>query len=187
MKAHPKNIILGIDPGTRITGYGVLEMQAKKMRLVQFGVLHLHKYDDHYQRLGKIFERLTHIIGEFGITQMALEAPFYGKNIQSTLKLGRAQGVAMAAALSQGIPVYEYAPKRIKQAVTGQGSASKEQVARMLQQILDFEQIPDLLDATDAVSVAVCHGFQGGIPGGMASASGSSWQAFVSQNPNRIK
>lgn len=189
--AADKEIILGIDPGTRVMGYGVLQVEKGKMRLVQFGVLRLEKYKDHYDRLGKIFERLSQIIREFGVTHMALEAPFFGKNVQSMLKLGRAQGVAMAAALAQAVPVTEYAPKRVKQAVTGQGTASKEQVARMLQQILGFEEMPELLDATDAVSVAVCHHFQAKMPAPAPvqkkQRSGSSWESFVTQNPKRIK
>ncbi|MEM6299057.1 MAG: crossover junction endodeoxyribonuclease RuvC [Bacteroidota bacterium] len=180
-----EEIILGIDPGTQVMGYGIIKVSGQNMSLVQFGVLHLRKYPDHYARLGKIFERVSQIVREFKVTQVALESPFYGKNIQAMLKLGRAQGVAMAAALACNIPVSEYAPKRVKQAVTGQGSASKEQVAKMLQNILNFKEMPDLLDATDAVSVAVCHYYQSKSPLGNVSGGGG-WKAFLSQNPDRV-
>ncbi|WP_027001269.1 crossover junction endodeoxyribonuclease RuvC [Hugenholtzia roseola] len=189
-----EKVILGIDPGTQILGYGVIGISAKKeLLLLQLGVLHLKQYENHYTRLQKIFERLTLLIDEFRPQEMALEAPFFGKNVQSMLKLGRAQGVAMAAALSQQLPVFEYAPLKVKQAVTGSGAASKEQVARMLQTLFHFKEIPELLDATDAVAVAVCHYFEsreGGLPQvkptkGKKGGSKGSWAQFLSENPDR--
>jgi len=176
-------IILGLDPGTSIMGYGVLEVRGSQMRLLQFGVLHLAKYQKHELRLKKIFEKVSGLIDEFKPQEVALEAPFYGKNIQSMLKLGRAQGVAMAAALSMDKNITEYAPKKIKQAVTGNGNASKEQVAKMLQTILHFSESPRLLDATDALAVAVCHHYNAG----KTSKKSKGWAAFINENPGRIK
>ncbi len=145
--------------------------------------IHLSKYKSHELKLKKIFERVSHVIEEFGPDEVALEAPFFGKNVQSMLKLGRAQGVAMAAALTKDVPITEYAPKKVKQSVTGNGNASKEQVAAMLQSILKLKEIPKLLDATDALAVALCHHYQGGKP----QASAKSWKAFLSDNPDRLK
>jgi crossover junction endodeoxyribonuclease RuvC len=164
-------------------GYGVVEVQQSKLRLLQFGVLHLSKYHKHETRLKKIFEKVSGLIHEFNPSDVALEAPFYGKNIQSMLKLGRAQGVAMAAALSKETSIAEYAPKKVKQAVTGNGNASKEQVARMLQTILKFSESPKLLDATDALAVAVCHHFNAGSP----TRKAKGWGAFIKDNPNRVR
>lgn len=178
-----EKIILGIDPGTSEMGYGVIKVIGQKMQLLQLGVIHLKKYSTHELKLKKIFERVTAIIEEFHPDEVALEAPFYGKNIQSMLKLGRAQGVAMSAALAREIPITEYAPKKVKQSVTGNGNASKEQVAAMLQTLLKMKEIPALLDATDAVGVAVCHHFQGGVQ----QSGNKSWKAFVTDNPGRVK
>ena len=175
-------IIVGIDPGTVVLGYGVLGIKDDKMYLIQFGVIKLAQWKDHYVRLQKIYDRVSTIIEEFKPQQMALEAPFFGKNVQSMLKLGRAQGVCMAAALSRGVSVEEYAPRKIKQAVTGKGTASKEQVASMLQTLLSFDEIPDLLDATDAVGVAVCHYFQQNA----LLPKSTSWSAFLEENPDRV-
>jgi crossover junction endodeoxyribonuclease RuvC len=194
-EASIEKIILGIDPGTQILGYGVVGVSVRKeLLLLQLGVLQLKQYENHYTRLQKIFERLTFLIDEFRPQEMALESPFFGKNVQSMLKLGRAQGVAMAAALSQQLPVFEYAPLKVKQAVTGSGAASKEQVARMLQTLFHFKEIPELLDATDAVAVAVCHYFEsreGGLPqikptkAKKGSRKGGGWAQFLSDNPDR--
>jgi len=178
-----ERIILGLDPGTNVMGYGVIKVVGQKLTLLQFGVIHLKKYAGYELKLKKIFERVLSIIDEYHPDEVALEAPFFGKNVQSMLKLGRAQGVAMAAALYRDIPITEYAPKKVKQAVTGNGNASKEQVAAMLKQLLKFDEIPELLDSTDALGVAVCHFFQGG-----ATIKGpKSWKAFISSNPDRVK
>ncbi|MEQ9424009.1 MAG: crossover junction endodeoxyribonuclease RuvC [Cyclobacteriaceae bacterium] len=183
-KQLPKEkIILGIDPGTSIMGYGLVLVKGQTLKLVQYGVIHLSKYNNHETKLKKIFERMLGVIDEFHPDEVALEAPFYGKNIQSMLKLGRAQGVAMSAALYREIPITEYAPKKVKQSVTGNGNASKEQVAAMLQTLLKFNQTNKLLDATDALAVAVCHHFQNG----RSSSGTKSWKSFVSENPKRIK
>ena len=179
----PSKIILGIDPGTVVMGYGLIEIQGNKIKLIQYGVIHLKKYDNHALKLKKIFERISQIIEEYHPDEVALEAPFFGKNVQSMLKLGRAQGVAMAAALARDIPITEYAPKKVKAAVTGRGTASKEQVASMLMNLLSIKELPKLLDATDALAVAVCHHFQGGI----AVSKAKSWNAFLKDNPNRLK
>lgn len=182
-KIPTEKIVLGIDPGTNVMGYGLILIKNNTFTLLQYGVIHLSKYTNHELKLKKIFERTISLIDDFSPDEVALEAPFYGKNIQSMLKLGRAQGVAMAAALSREIPITEYAPKKVKQSVTGNGNASKEQVAQMLKTLLKFEETPKLLDATDALAVAVCHHFQGGIK----STKGKSWKAFISDNPARIK
>lgn len=178
-----EKIILGIDPGTSVMGYGIIKVKKQQLELLQFGVIHLKKYVGHELKLKKIFERIISLIDDYHPDEVALEAPFFGKNIQSMLKLGRAQGVAMAAALSRDIPITEYAPKKVKQSVTGNGNASKEQVAAMLQTLLKFKDLPKLLDATDALSVAICHHYQGG-----ATKSGAkSWKAFLTENPGKVK
>lgn len=182
-KVVTEKILLGMDPGTTIMGYGVILIKGSRYNLLQYGVIHLSKYSTHELKLKKIFERVRHIIDEFTPDEVAIEAPFYGKNVQSMLKLGRAQGVAMAAVLSRNIPITEYAPKKVKQSVTGNGNASKEQVAAMVKQLLEIDLKPEYLDATDALAVALCHHFSGG-----AQKSGSkSWKAFLNANPNRIK
>jgi crossover junction endodeoxyribonuclease RuvC len=184
VEAPPERIILGVDPGTRIMGYGLIAVQKKQMKLIQYGVIHLSKYSNHEIKLKKIFERITSIIDEYLPDEMALEAPFYGKNVQSMLKLGRAQGVAMAAALAREIPIVEYEPKKVKMSVTGNGNSSKEQVAHMLRILLKFEHDPEqLLDATDALAVAVCHLNQANAP----KHSGKSWASFITENPGRVK
>lgn len=176
-------IILGIDPGTTVMGYGIIQIVSNKMLLIQYGVIHLSKYANHEIKLRKIFERVTSLIEEYNPDEVALEAPFFGKNVQSMLKLGRAQGVAMAAALRLDLPITEYAPKKIKMSVTGNGNASKEQVAEMLKTLLGIKEVPQLLDATDALGVAVCHHFQGG----KTASSSKSWKSFVNDNPGRVK
>ena len=154
-KLEKEKIILGLDPGTNVMGYGLIIIQRSKVQLLQFGVIHLSKYVGHELRLKKIFDRVLSLIDEFNPDEVALEAPFFGKNVQSMLKLGRAQGVSMAAALSRQIPIVEYAPRKVKQSVTGNGNASKEQVAKMLMTLLAIKEAPKLLDATDALAVAV--------------------------------
>lgn len=176
-------IILGIDPGTNIMGYGIIKAKGNQYSTIQYGVLHLKKYTDHAVKLEKIFSRVSQLIEEYAPDEVALEAPFFGKNVQSMLKLGRAQGVAMAAALRFQIPVTEYAPKKVKQSVTGKGTASKEMVADMLMRLLKLKELPKLLDATDALAVALTHHFQGG--NNLSKAK--SWKAFLSNNPDRIK
>lgn len=182
-KVEKEKIILGLDPGTSVMGYGLILIRKTKIDLLQFGVIHLSKYEGHELRLKKIFERVVSLIDEFHPDEVALEAPFFGKNVQSMLKLGRAQGVAMAAALSREIPIIEYAPKKVKQSVTGNGSASKEQVARMLMTLLAIKELPKLLDATDALAVALCHHFQKG----PATAKTKTWSSFLKENPARVK
>jgi len=179
-----EKIILGVDPGTVVMGYGIIEVKGEKMKLLTAGIIKLEKYDDHALRLKKIFERLSSIITEFKPDEMAIEAPFFGKNVQSMLKLGRAQGVAMAAGLNMEIPITEYSPKKIKQSITGNGNAAKEQVAAMLQTILGFKEMPKYLDATDALGAAVCHHFQSkGVKSG--KSTGNNWKAFLAANPDR--
>jgi crossover junction endodeoxyribonuclease RuvC len=184
-KVGKEKIILGIDPGTNVMGYGVILTEGKKYNLLQYGVIHLKKYETHELKLKKIFERITGLIEEFLPDAVALEAPFYGENVQSMLKLGRAQGVAMAAALARDIPITEYSPKKVKQSVTGNGNASKEQVAEMLKTLLKIQEIPKLLDATDALAVAVCHHFHEGRLQTRGRSEG--WKAFLEENPGRIK
>ncbi|MFC4873059.1 crossover junction endodeoxyribonuclease RuvC [Negadavirga shengliensis] len=180
-----EKIILGIDPGTNIMGYGLILVKGNMFQILQYGVIHLKKYSDHALKLKKIYERVSHIIEEFGPDAVALEAPFYGQNVQSMLKLGRAQGVAMAAALAREIPITEYSPKKVKQSVTGNGNASKEQVAEMLKTLLTLKEIPKLLDATDALAVAVCHHFHEGRL--QSSGRKEGWKSFLAENPDRIK
>jgi crossover junction endodeoxyribonuclease RuvC len=179
-----ERIILGIDPGTTIMGYGIVAKRGNKLHLVSYGVIHLAKYEDHPLKLKIIFEKVTGLIEQYHPDELAVEAPFYGKNVQSMLKLGRAQGVAIAAALSRQVPYTEYAPRRIKQAVTGNGNASKEQVAQMIQTLLSMPSLPEQLDATDGLAAAVCHSFQGGVGGGDAGST-QSWKAFLKANPER--
>lgn len=183
-------IILGIDPGTQVMGYGVIEAQGQNVRIRVFGTLHLSKYADHALKLRKIYERVSELIETHAPDSLAIEAPFYGKNVQSMLKLGRAQGVALAAALAREIPVAEYMPKTVKQSVTGNGNASKEQVAAMLKQILEFDREVELHDETDALAVAVCHHFASkSLVTGLSSKKNSKkgWEGFVSENPDRLK
>lgn len=184
-----ERIILGVDPGTRYMGYGLIMIKGKEVKLMQYGVINLTKFPNHEIKLKKIFERVTQLIDDYLPDEMALEAPFFGKNIQSMLKLGRAQGVAMAAALAREIPIVEYAPKKVKQSVTGNGNASKEQVAAMLKILLKFDEDPKLYDATDALGVAMCHYYQVGSPhsNGAADKKVSGWGAFIADNPNRVK
>jgi crossover junction endodeoxyribonuclease RuvC len=183
---NKETIILGIDPGTNVMGYGLIKCIGQNMTLIQFGVIHLAKYKNHEIKLQKIFQRVSSLIEEYTPDEVALESPFFGKDVQAMLKLGRAQGVAMAAALNKEIPINEYAPRKVKQSVTGNGNASKEQVAAMIKNLLKFEETPKLLDATDALAVAVCHNFSFRV-GGMQKTSGSSWKSFISDNPKRVK
>jgi crossover junction endodeoxyribonuclease RuvC len=180
-----EKIILGIDPGTTIMGFGLITCEGQKMKLLQLDELLLKKYDDHYLKLQKIFERTIQLIDTYHPDEIAIEAPFFGKNVQSMLKLGRAQGVAMAAGLSREVPITEYSPKKIKMAITGNGNASKEQVAKMLQSLLSLKTLPKNLDATDGLAAAVCHFYNMGKLSVGKSYTG--WSAFVKQNPNKIQ
>ncbi|WP_461302488.1 crossover junction endodeoxyribonuclease RuvC [Aureisphaera sp.] len=180
-----ERIILGIDPGTTIMGFGLIKVIGKSMEFLQLHELQLSKYDDHYVRLKHIFERTIHLIDTYHPDEIAIEAPFFGKNVQSMLKLGRAQGVAMAAGLSREVPITEYSPKKIKMAITGNGNASKEQVAKMLQSTLGLKELPKNLDSTDGLAAAVCHFYNAGRIDVGKSYSG--WAAFVKQNEDRVK
>jgi len=182
-KIVKERIILGLDPGTTVMGYGIISVTGSKLSLIQYGVIHLSKYEGHELKLKKIFERVLHLVDEYHPDEVALEAPFYGKNVQSMLKLGRAQGVAMSAALYREIPIIEYAPRKVKQSVTGNGNASKEQVAKMIMTLLSIKELPKLLDATDALGVALCHYFQKGA----TKSKASTWSAFLKENPKRVK
>ncbi|WP_422858822.1 crossover junction endodeoxyribonuclease RuvC [Flagellimonas sp. S174] len=179
-----EKIILGIDPGTTVMGFGIIKVINKQMHFVQMNELMLRKYDDPYIKLKLIFERTIELIDTFHPDEIAIEAPFYGKNVQSMLKLGRAQGVAMAAGLSRQIPITEYMPKKIKMAITGNGNASKEQVAKMLQGLLKLKTLPKNLDSTDGLAAAVCHFYnEGRVEVGKHY---TGWAAFVKQNENKI-
>jgi len=179
-----EKIILGIDPGTTIMGFGIIKVINKQMHFVQMNELMLKKYDDPYTKLKLIFERTIELIDTFHPDEIAIEAPFYGKNVQSMLKLGRAQGVAMAAGLSRQIPITEYMPKKIKMAITGNGNASKEQVAKMLQSVLKLKTLPKNLDSTDGLAAAVCHFYNEGKV--ELGKSYTGWEAFIKQNPGKI-
>lgn len=181
-----ERVIMGIDPGTAIMGYGIVLEKGSKIELISMGIVRMDHLDDHFLKLQRIFEKTIALIDEYKPDVLAIEAPFYGKNIQVMLKLGRAQGIAMAAALSRNISVTEYAPRKIKQSITGKGTASKEQVAAMLQRLLNFKETPEFLDATDGLAVAVCHSFQR-INTGTSSKSYSGWDAFAKDNKKRIK
>jgi crossover junction endodeoxyribonuclease RuvC len=183
LSADCDRVILGIDPGTNIMGYGILAVAGESLTLQAAGVIRLDKLKNHPLKLKMIFEKTVTLIESFHPDEFSVEAPFFGKNVQSMLKLGRAQGVAMAAALHSGIPIFEYSPKKIKLAVTGNGNASKEQVAAMLQRLIGFEQRPRYLDATDGLAAAVCHYFQDrAIP----SAKTGDWKGFIGKNPGRV-
>ena len=178
-------IILGIDPGTIIMGYGLIRVKGNKAELINMGVLHLSKLNSHELKLKKIFERTLQLVEEYKPDEFAVEAPFFGKNVQSMLKLGRAQGVAMAAALYRDVPIFEYTPKKIKMSITGSGNASKEQVASMLQSLLKIEKLPKHLDATDGLAAAMCHHFQRNTASSSKNYSG--WKSFITDNPKKVK
>jgi len=186
VKGTPKErIILGIDPGTTITGYGVIKVTENTPKLIAIGAIDISKFDDHYVKLKHIFERVTGIIDEYHPDELAIESPFYGKNVQSMLKLGRAQGSAIAAALSRSMPIFEYAPRKIKMSITGQGAASKEQVAAMLMNILKFKISDTKLDATDGLAAALCHFYQTNTI--VKGKSYNNWKDFINKNPKRVK
>ncbi|MCX2718966.1 crossover junction endodeoxyribonuclease RuvC [Lentiprolixibacter aurantiacus] len=181
---NTEKIILGIDPGTTVMGFGIIRVVGKSMEFVQMNELILKKYSDPYTKLKVIFERTIELIDTYHPDEIAIEAPFFGKNVQSMLKLGRAQGVAMAAGLSRQVPITEYLPKKIKMAITGNGNASKEQVAKMLQSTLKLKSLPKNLDSTDGLAAAVCHFYNAGKP--QVGKSYTGWAAFVKQNDDRI-
>ncbi len=187
-------IILGIDPGTIIMGYSVIEVFNNAITIRELDVLKLASTKDNYYRLQKIYQKVTQLMNTFSPTEFAIEAPFFGKNVQSMLKLGRAQGVAIAAAMEKGIPISEYSPRKIKQSITGKGNADKEQVWMMLQRITGLPEKPKYFDATDALAVAVCHHFGSKVLLPVATKTSSikkapkvSWEQFVSSNPQRVK
>ncbi len=186
-KPLQEKVIMGIDPGTNIMGYAFIGVTGNRARLIAMGVIDLRKQKDSYLKLGEIFSRVQGLINSFLPDELAIEAPFFGKNVQSMLKLGRAQGVAIAAAISRDVPICEYAPLKIKMAITGNGGASKEQVADMLRRMLniDADEMPHFMDATDALGAAYCHFMQIGRP--MVKAGYSSWKDYVAKNPDKIK
>ncbi len=180
-------VIIGIDPGTNVMGYGILGVKSRNPYMVAMGVIQLSKFESHYLRLRRIYDRVLSLVEQYLPDEMAIEAPFFGKNVQSMLKLGRAQGVAMAAALARDVPITEYEPRKIKMAITGNGASSKEQVQEMLRRILkiDREQLLPQLDATDALAAALCHFYESSKP--IKVSPSSSWKDFVLKNPQRIK
>ena len=195
MKRETDKVILGIDPGTRMLGFGVIRVLDRKVEYLHMGVVNLKGTKDHFVTLRTIYEEVTKIIEKYNPDELAVEAPFYGKNVQVMLKLGRAQGAAIAAAIRRDIPIFEYAPRSIKLAVTGKGAASKEQVAMMAQRLLGIDIAQEYLDATDALAIALCHHYHVSNPV-LAAASGSrkggkklsgSWEQFVESNPGRVK
>jgi len=182
--ALPDKVILGIDPGTNIMGYGVIAVTRRDIALQAAGIIRLDNLSNHALKLKTIFEKTLQLVRSFSPDELSIEAPFFGKNVQSMLKLGRAQGVAMAAALHCGVPIFEYSPKKIKMAVTGNGNASKEQVASMLQHLIGFEEAPKYLDATDGLAAAVCHHLQ---PAGSAGPKRSrGWKSFITEHPEKV-
>ena len=178
-----EKIILGIDPGTTIMGYGLIKVLNNEMSFILLNELNLKKLNDHYLKLNHIFNRTIEIIDNYNPDEIAIEAPFFGKNVQSMLKLGRAQGVAMAAGLSRQIPITEYSPKKIKMSITGNGNSSKEQVAKMLKNLLAFDELPKNLDSTDGLAAAVCHHFNNNQVN--KEIKFSSWKSYVQQNPKK--
>ena len=177
--------IIGVDPGTNVLGFAILDIKGKQMTVPELGVITMHHLESHQQKLKRIFERLQELIKQYRPDEMAIEAPFYGKNVQSMLKLGRAQGVAIAAAVTNDVPITEYAPKKIKLAITGNGNSSKEQVAAMLKNMVAVEFKAYYLDATDALAAAICHHYQSGLGGG--GKKYGSWKSFVQANSGRVK
>ena len=183
----PVKIILGIDPGTIVMGYGLVKVTGREVSLLDLGVLKPGKVKDSYKKLQLIFNTVSGLITQYKPTDFAIEAPFFGKNVQSMLKLGRAQGVAIAAAMRHGLEVTEYSPKKVKQSVTGNGNADKEQVMKMLQTLLTFKESPKHYDATDALAVALCHHFQTSSVGiKTAAKGGKGWEDFIKNNPGRV-
>lgn len=179
-------IILGIDPGTIVMGFGLISVKNNTISLLELGVLKPGNVKDSYKKLQLIFNTVSGLITKYQPTDFAIEAPFFGKNVQSMLKLGRAQGVAIAAAMRHGLEVTEYSPKKVKQSVTGNGNADKEQVMKMLQTLLSFKAIPKQYDATDALAVAICHHFQTNSILGKEKGGLKGWNEFIKKNPGRV-
>lgn len=186
LQKHDK-IILGIDPGTVVMGYGLITVKGNKATLLELGVLKPGRIKDNYKRLQLIFNTVSGIITKYQPTDFAIEAPFFGKNVQSMLKLGRAQGVAIAAAMRHGLEVTEYSPKKVKQSITGNGNSDKEQVMKMLQTLLSFKSNVKQYDATDALAVAMCHHFQTTAVIGKAAKGLKGWEDFIKKNPGRVR
>jgi len=185
LRLEKPKVILGIDPGSNVMGYGVIRIVNKQPQLITLGVVHTSGFDGHYRKLQHIFHRALALVDQYRPDEVALEAPFFGKNVQSMLKLGRAQGVAMAAALYRGLPIYEYAPLKVKQSITGLGGATKEQVSFFLRQMFKIEELPKELDATDGLAVAVCHSLQQKNP--LPQEGFKNWEDFIRKNPDRVK
>ncbi len=178
-----ERIIMGIDPGTTVTGYGIIRGEGPAISLVTYGLIRSSRHDNHFDKISRIFTETLSLIDTYGITELSVESPFQGKNVQSMLKLGRAQGAAISAALHRSLPVSEYAPRKIKISVTGQGSASKEQVAGMVMNMLGLSEEGVSLDATDGLAAAVCHFYQGRV--GPCSGKPQTWKDFIDKNPDR--
>jgi crossover junction endodeoxyribonuclease RuvC len=185
--SQSEKIILGIDPGTRFLGYGLIKINKEKVTILQYGILNLTKYTTQGAKFLKIHERVLGILEEFLPDEIAIESPFFGKNVQSMLKLGRVQGMVMSLAFSKNIPVSEYEPKKIKQSVTGNGNSSKEQVAKMVEIIGNIKLDAKLFDATDALGIAICHHFHNNNLTSTLKGTKKGWGAFVNENPLRIK
>ena len=184
----PKDeIILGIDPGTQLMGYALLRINKGQPQVILMDALKLTKEKDIYARLEMIHTRVSELVKLYKPSTFAIEAPFFGKNVQSMLKLGRAQGVAIAAAMQAGLTVTEYSPKKVKQSITGNGNADKDQVWKMLQRILQIEEKPQYFDATDALAVALCHHYQSTSPLATAGKGLKGWDDFIAKNPTRVK
>jgi len=185
--AENSKIILGIDPGTNVFGYSNIKITNNKIKLLNLGVVKLDQLAGPYEKLSKIFEDVNKLIQANKPNEMAIEAPFFGKNVQSMLKLGRAQGVAIAAALTNNVPVFEYAPKKVKQSITGNGNASKDQLAAMVKSLTNLQTIPKYFDATDALGVAICHHFQGNTLANSGTKKFKDWKSFLDEHPDRLK
>ncbi len=184
-KAEKEKLILGIDPGTTVTGYGLIRVTGRTPSLITLGIIDLRKKEDHFRKIRHIFEETLKLIDQYHPDEFAIEAPFYGKNVQSMLKLGRAQGAAIAAALYRDLPVFEYAPRMIKMSITGRGQASKEQVSAMLSTLLSFRSEKMVLDATDALGAALCHFYQSSKPS--AAKEYRNWSDYIKKNSDRLK
>lgn len=184
---NTSKIILGVDPGTIVLGYGLLQVEGNRLTLLSMGILKLPAGLDHYAKLERIQNCLKDLITEYSPTQLAIEAPFFGKNVQSMLKLGRAQGVAIATAMQAGLTVHEYSPKKIKQSITGNGNADKEQLMKMLQHLLGFKETPKYLDASDAMAVALCHHYQNISLLTSGKEKVKDWKAYLAKNPEKLK
>lgn len=187
MDSSEERIILGIDPGTRLLGFGVISVNGKKAKYLDMGVVNLKKIEDHFCKLKYITSEVTSLIEQYSPDELSIEAPFYGKNPQVMLKLGRAQGAAIASALLKNIPIFEYSPRSVKLAVTGKGAASKDQVAMMVQRMLNIDIHPKYLDATDALAIAMCHFISSSVNIVASKKGSSSWESFVQSHPDRIK